>query len=194
MVFGFDVSTVELRNSCTHEGFNNYKCDLSRQDELGSTGSAGKFYDPYGRDRLYINGIRNPEDVRCRRLGRPDAKGKYGVIEFKTGAGAVYYTHGGNATWEDVREENICKGVDLIVWLPFPKEVTCEEELTTKAWVLSREEFIAALVFIGKNGLRSSLKCCKNEVMIQNLNPVPARKLKEFLADKQTFAEFLKVR
>lgn len=168
----------------------NYELELERQDSLHSTGSTGKLMDVIVRDYILVRGITRANDVRCRRLGSHDVSRKnIGVIEIKTGSGAVAYGEGFTA--DDCTAENVLPGVALVCWAPFSKFLN-KSNFQSMMWVFTREQFIECLTAIGKNGLRSSLKVSKGgaQLNIQTITPRMEDRLWEVLENMPTLEEY----
>lgn len=167
-----------------------YMEELARQDAKGSTGSIGKMLDVLVRDFILKQGICRLKDVRCRRGGAIDATRRdFGKFETKTGSGAVCYGFG--LTKDDLVAENICAGVDFVVWAPFTTYIN-RGNFTTMCWVFTREDFIDTLEAIGKNGLKSSTHITKHggQINIQTISPKMEDKLWDILEDLQTLQEW----
>lgn len=169
-----------------------YKEELARQDAKNSTGSRGKLAEVLLRNYILKKGIKSVADVRARKQEKADVTRKaFGTIEIKTGCGAVAYGYG--FTTEDLIEENVCAGADLICWTPFNGYWT-EETIYSMTWVFTRDQFINTLEAIGKNGLRSSLKVSKNggQINIQTITPRMEDRLWDVLETIPTVEEFFK--
>lgn len=167
----------------------NYRLELERQDRKHSTGSIGKLADVVLRNYILVKGIGSANDVHCRRLGKADVFRKaYGVIEIKTGSGAVAY---GDFTAEDIIEENILPNVDMVCWAPFAKFLT-EDNMAGMTWVFTRRQFLDCLEAIGKNGLKSSVKISKGgaQLNIQTITPRMEDRLWDILEGLPTVEEW----
>lgn len=168
-----------------------YAANLAKQDSKGSTGSFGKLADELYRRALLEKGINADCKVGCRKWDADDALTKrFGRVEIKTGCGAVAYGEG--FTTNDLTADNVVSNADTIVWIPFPKVVTAST-MWEMAWIFTREQFIATLEHIGRNGLRSSLKVSKGgaQLNIQTISPKMESKLWEMLESLPTVADLI---
>lgn len=165
-----------------------YEAVLAMQDAKGSTGSIGKLADEILRRAILVKGENADCAVGCRKMGKADVTRKgYGVIEIKTGSGAVAY---GSFTKDDITEENILPEADYIVWAPFTKFLN-KSNMTKMAWVFTRKQFIETLETIGKNGLQSSVKVSKGgaQLNIQTITPRMEDRLWDILEGLKTVDE-----
>lgn len=166
-----------------------YEAELRRQDAKGSTGSVGKLADEVLRRAILAEGQNADCRVGCRKLGQVDVRRKgYGVIEIKTGSGAVAY--GCGLTKEDITEENILPDCDYVCWAPFTAFLT-KENMASMTWVFTRAQFIETLEAIGKKGLQSSVKVSKGgaQLNIQTITPRMEDRLWDILEGLTTVAE-----
>lgn len=166
-----------------------YEAELRRQDAKGSTGSVGKLADEIIRRVILVKGVHADCKVGCRKLGVSDVTRKgYGVIEIKTGSGAVAY--GCGLTKDDITADVILPNCDYVCWAPFTKFLT-KENMASMTWVFTREQFIATLEVIGKKGLQSSVKVSKGgaQLNIQTITPRMEDRLWDILEGLKTVAE-----
>ena len=185
-----NVGGYNMKRAEFYAALEDYKKELTRQDEKHSTGSIGKLMDVIVRDYLLVKGIKTVNDVRCRKTTKVDVKTRaLGKIEIKTGSGAVAY--GAGFTKEDCIAENVCNNADFIVWAPFSMFLT-ENNFPRMFWMFTRQEFINALETIGKNGLQSSLKVSKQgaQLNIQTITPKMEERLWNVLENVPTLEEF----
>lgn len=166
-----------------------YEEELARQDAKKSTGSIGKLADEVIRRCILAKGIHANCAVGCRKLNQADVTRKgYGVIEIKTGSGAVAY--GCGLTKDDIREENILPHCNYVAWAPFTTCLT-KSNLPAMTWLFTREQFIETLEAIGKKGLQSSVKVSKGgaQLNIQTITPRMEDRLWEVLEGMPTIQE-----
>lgn len=190
-----------MKREVYNEAVNQYREELNRQDSKRSTGSVGKMSEVMLRNDILVKGISSVEDIRARGSKRNDVrKGNTVVIEIKTGCGSVAYANDGDIfTAEDMVEENVLPDCAYVVWAPFINQITDVKHLTigmlfSNSWVFTREEFISTLMYIGKNGLKSSLHITKNghQINIQTITPKMEDRLWEVLEKTPTYSEWKK--
>jgi hypothetical protein len=181
---------------------------LLRKELLkSSTGVVGKFAEGL---RILLN--QRPTDVlRCRAANRSDIRiGRNLPIEVKTGCGAVSYaedTELGYFTKDDLNADHVMIGSREIIWMPFPTMTGWDivnlpdpeavqyllEQVLKNSWCFTRDEFIALLEAMGKNGLASSLHTTKNgrQINIQTISPKMESKFWDFVEGRPTAYEEL---
>ena len=178
------------------EMLENYKQHLDAQDKKGSTGSIGKLYEEIVR-RVLVPKHENADlKVGARSNKYVDAT-VHGIrYEIKTGSGAVRYAvdmYGEAFTADDCTAENILPDADMVAWAPFPKFIN-EQNYKDMFWMFTRDQFVACLETIGKNGLKSSLKLSKGgyQINIQTITPRMEDRLWDILDTMPTLKDYCK--
>ena len=168
-----------------------YAAALAIQTAKGSTGSFGKFSDELYRRALLEKGVNADCRIGCRDWHQDDVLTKrFGVVEIKTGSGAVAYGEG--FTTNDLTADNVVSKADTVVWIPFPK-VWDTTTMWRAAWVFTREQFLQALTAMGKNGLRSAIKVSSHgtQINIQTISAKMESRLWDVLENIPTVADLV---